>query len=146
MDLSVIDKAVEKGPRAVANDSSVEDQRRRCVFAFLHDYQVRSIRTSTSTGQWRYSEVRNEWRRRVENPIFTGALGMYNGVILHRWNRIQTPAANVYRGVLCSAQAVALAYGSENDQSRFTGREIRLREPVGRLRWLHLRHEEDRVQ
>lgn len=121
MDLSVIDKAVEKARVQSPMIRPLKINGEDVYVAFLHDYQVRSIRTSTSTGQWLDIQKSAMSGGDVsKNPIFTGALGMYNGVILHRWNRIQTPAANVYRGVLCGAQAVALAYGSENDQSRFT--------------------------
>lgn len=46
-----------------------------------------------------------------KNPIYTGALGEYAGVVLHEANRVVTPATSVYRAVLCGAQAAVLCTG-----------------------------------
>ena len=96
---------------------------------FLHDYQVHDLRTNTSTGQWldiqkaamQGGDVRS-------NPIFNGSLGVYNGVILHKWSRLpqgvhaSTGAAvsNTRRAVLCGAQAAMIAFGSGNGATRYT--------------------------
>jgi hypothetical protein len=62
-----------------------------------------------------------------DNPILTGALGEYNGTLLYRWNRIPVAptstaagAGNVRRAVLCGAQAMMLAFGQDNSESKFT--------------------------
>ncbi len=60
---------------------------------------------------------------RTKNGIFTGALGEYNGVVLHEAVRVQngvhssTGAAlpNVRRAVFCGAQAALLAVGKGGD-------------------------------
>jgi N4-gp56 family major capsid protein len=91
---------------------------------FLHTNQVTQLRTNTSAGQWldiQKAATTGDGSR--SNPIFTGALGMYNGVILHESTRI-TPGvnsstgasvANTRRAVLAGAQAVVLGFGGGQD-------------------------------
>ena len=102
---------------------------REYYVCFLHDYQVTDIRTRVETGQWleiqqaamQGGDIRN-------NPIFNGALGVYNGVILHKsaWPTTgvnsTTGAAipTVRRAVLCGAQAACVAFGSANSDTRYT--------------------------
>lgn len=100
---------------------------------FLHDYQVHDLRTSTTTGQWLdIQKAAMQGGDVGKNPIFTGALGVYNGVVLHKWSRITqgcnsstptTAVANTRRAVLCGAQAATIAFGSENGASRFSWNE-----------------------
>lgn len=123
--LNVIDKAVEKA-RARTDAPPIRPLRmdgEDMYVAFLHDYQVTSLRTSTSTGQWLdIQKAALSGNGSNKNPIFTGALGMYNGVVLHRWNRIPASpaAATVRRAALCGAQAIAMAFGQGNGPSKFT--------------------------
>lgn len=90
---------------------------------FLHPDQVAQMRSNTASGQWldiQKAATTGDGSR--NNPIFTGALGMYNGVILHESVRItngvnsSTGAAvtSVRRAVLCGAQAMALGFGRGN--------------------------------
>lgn len=99
---------------------------------FLHDYQVYDLRTSSTAGQWQDiqqsamqgGDVRN-------NPIFTGALGVYNGVVLHKANRVTegvnsstgATISTVRRSVLCGAQSATIAFGSENGEDRYSWKE-----------------------
>ena len=96
---------------------------------FLHDYQVTDLRTRTETGQWLdIQQSAMEGGDVSGNPIFSGALGVYNGVILHKAVRVtngvnhanNTPVANVRRAVLCGAQAACVAFGSGNSDTRYT--------------------------
>lgn len=96
---------------------------------FLHDDQVHSLRTSTTAGQWQDIQKAAMMGGDVEkNPIFTGALGIYNGVVLHKAARVTNgvdsstgaAVANTRRAVLCGAQAAVIAFGSENGANRFT--------------------------
>lgn len=86
----------------------------------LHTNQVTQLRTSTSTGQWldiQKAAMTGDGSK--GNPIMTGALGMYNGVVLHESTRIplgvnsSTGAAvtGTRRAVLMGAQAAVLAFG-----------------------------------
>jgi N4-gp56 family major capsid protein len=98
---------------------------------FLHPYQVTAMRTNTDTGQWLDIQKAAIQGGQIDNnPIYNGALGEYNGVILHSSTRIPrtTNAADFttvngagnYRAVLCGAQACALAFGRENGPERAT--------------------------
>lgn len=92
---------------------------------YLDPAQVTSLRTNTSTGQWQditkfsYSGVDVG-----KNPIYSGALGEYNGVVL-RASQDVTQGVNassgaaittVRRAVLLGAQAAAVGYGNGNPQ------------------------------
>ena len=84
---------------------------------FIHPNQTRMLRTNNAANSVTWFDIQ---RARVEggdkdNPIFNGALGEYNGVILHESTRIPAPTAsgnnNFYRAVLCGAQAACFATG-----------------------------------
>jgi len=88
---------------------------------FLHPFQVYQLRQSAATaGSWAdIQKAAIQGGETTGNPIFSGALGMWNGVVLHEANRIPygihgTSAADqtsTRRAVLCGAQAGALAFG-----------------------------------
>ena len=61
------------------------------------------------------------------NPIFTGALGVYNNVIIHESTRVPggitvagAAKADTERNIFCGAQAAAVAFGMDNGPERFT--------------------------
>jgi N4-gp56 family major capsid protein len=86
---------------------------------FLHPYQVRDMRTSTQTGQWLdIQKAAASGGEKSKNAIFTGALGMYNNVIIHEWARLPlaiatagTAVASTRRAVFAGAQAACVAFG-----------------------------------
>jgi N4-gp56 family major capsid protein len=129
--LTQIDKAVEKARTASPMIRPLKVDGEDMYVCFLHDYQVTSLRTNTSTGQWfDIQKAALSAKGDSKNPIFTGALGVYNGVVLHRWNRIPVApsssaagAGKVRRAVLCGAQAAQIAFGQENGPSKFTWTE-----------------------
>ena len=99
---------------------------------FLHDYQVTDLRTNTATGQWADIQKAAMQGGDVKgNPIFTGALGIYNGVVLHKASRVTqgvnsstgAAVATTRRAVLCGAQAATIAFGSDNGQTRYSWNE-----------------------
>jgi N4-gp56 family major capsid protein len=126
--LNCIDKAVEAARVASPMIRPLKINGRDYYVAFLHDYQVTDLRISTSTGQWLDIQKSAMTGGQVsDNPILTGALGEYNGTLLYRWNRIPVAptstaagAGNVRRAVLCGAQAMMLAFGQDNSESKFT--------------------------
>ncbi len=84
---------------------------------FLHPWQVKDMRTATNTGDWLdLQKTAMSGGEIAENPIFTGALGVYNGVVLHEWTRLPTGiganSANTRRAVFCGAQSVSMAWGN----------------------------------
>lgn len=85
---------------------------------FCHPYQVRQLRTGAGSARWQeIQDALLSGGKIVDNPIFTGAIGIYNNVILHETDYI--PAApsysNVLRAVICGSQAAAIAFGQETE-------------------------------
>ena len=102
---------------------------------FLHPLQVKSLRKNFSQGQWGDIQLAAMNGGQITgNPIFTGAIGMYNNVVIHednhvpysdsaaeltaagqvRYNSLSATAGvgtSVARGVFCSAQAACMAFG-----------------------------------
>lgn len=90
--------------------------------AILHPTQVRDLRTRTDAGQWLDITKAVYQGSRENNPIYDGAIGEYNGVIIHESVHIQqgldstsgASVSNTRRAVFCGAQAACVAYGGEN--------------------------------
>jgi N4-gp56 family major capsid protein len=126
--LTQIDKAVEVARTLSPMIRPLKMNGRDYYVAFLHDYQVTDLRISTSAGQWLDIQKAAMTGGMIDdNPILTGALGEYNGVLLYRWNRIPVApsssaagAGNVRRAVLCGAQAAVMGFGQDNSETRFT--------------------------
>lgn len=99
---------------------------------FLHPYQVTDLRTSTSTGQWLdIQKAAMQGGSITKNPIYTGALGEYNGVILRSAIDV-TQGVNsssgaaittVRRAVLCGAQAAIVGFGMKNQPNKYRWNE-----------------------
>lgn len=139
MNLTVIDKAVERAKTATPMIRPIMYKGDKYYVMFLHPYQVTSLRTNTSTGQWLDIQKSALTGGRLAygsgmgangmdgknvtadsiNPIFSGALGVYNGVILHEAFRVTqgvnsstgAAVANTRRAVLCGAQSCFMGFG-----------------------------------
>jgi N4-gp56 family major capsid protein len=86
---------------------------------FLHPFQVTNLRTNTNTGQWLdIQKAAMSGGQISNNPIYTGALGEYNQVVLHENTRAPTAVASTRRAIFCGAQAGAMAFG--RDQSPYS--------------------------
>jgi N4-gp56 family major capsid protein len=127
--LSIIDKAVEAAVTASPLIRPVKYQGEDMYVCFLHPVQVTDLRTTTSTGQWLDIQKAAMTGGRVnDNPIFTGALGVYNNTILHSAFRIPQAVnastglaiASTRRAVFCGAQAAVMAYGQNNQDGEMT--------------------------
>lgn len=90
---------------------------------YIHPYQVTSLRTNSASGQWLdIQKAAMMGGQTTNNPIYTGALGEYNSVILRSSQDVtqgvhsSTGAAqtSVRRAVLLGAQAAMCAYGQNN--------------------------------
>ena len=108
-----------------------------CYVLFLHPHQVLQLRQNSTAGQWLdIQKAAMTGGLVTKNPVFTGALGMYNNVILHEAVRVPFgddtqlglntnsdlgPAAagttNIARAVFCGAQSGAIAFGRANGWS-----------------------------
>ncbi|HND81622.1 MAG TPA: N4-gp56 family major capsid protein [Accumulibacter sp.] len=92
---------------------------------FLHPAQVRDMRNRTDSGQWLDITKAVYQGSKMDNPIYDGALGEYNGVILHESVHVQKginsttglSVDNTRRAVFCGAQAACLAYGGDGGSS-----------------------------
>lgn len=99
--------------------------------AYLHPYQITSLRRNTGTGQW---QELNKWAamglKQTGNPIFSGAMGIYNSVVIREAYDVTNgvSAANadvptVKRAVLLGGQAAMMAFGQDNGPTRMTWNE-----------------------
>ena len=96
---------------------------------FLHPYQVYQLRQSAATaGSWAdIQKAAIQGGDTTGNAIFSGALGMWNNVILHEWDRLPNgihstsgaDQSSTRRAVLCGAQACALAFGQGYSFEKF---------------------------
>jgi len=118
--LQLIDAAVAAAKLATPVMRPVRVDGEDKYVLFLHTNQVTQLRTNTSTGQWLdIQKAALAGGVGAKSPIYTGALGEYNGVVLHESTRI-TPGVNsstgasvatARRAVLAGAQAVSLGFG-----------------------------------
>jgi len=94
---------------------------------FIHPFQVTSLRNSAGVdGSWYDIQAKALQGGEISgNPIFTGAIGVYNQTIIHEWNRLPTGsvgttvAQNARRAVFCGAQAAWCAYGQGFGPGRY---------------------------
>jgi len=121
MSLGILDALVERANVASPLIRPIVVGGEKKYLAFLHDYQVTDMRTSTNAGQW-LDIQKSALAGGIgsKSPIYTGALGEYNGVILHKWNRLPVGISNAgaaqtstRRGVFCGAQAALVGFGKE---------------------------------
>lgn len=127
--LNMIDKAIERAKTLTPAIRPVKVGGKSFYVAWLHPYQVTSIRTSTATGQWLDIQKAAMTGGLVdENPIFDGSLGVYNGTILHEDARVSqgynpsglAAITTVRRAVFAGAQAGMMAFGRDNSVNKFT--------------------------
>ena len=130
--LDLIDKLVENAEEASPVLRPIMIGGEKHYVLFMHTYQATDLRLNSSTGQWQDIQKAAMTGGKVsKNPIFTGALGMYNNVILHKSTRVtkgvhSTSGAavdDVRRAVLCGAQAMGAAYGQNHSQNQYSWKE-----------------------
>lgn len=122
--LNLLDKAIERTQTLSPTIRPLKVGGEDKYVAFLHPYQVYDLRTNTSTGQWLdIQKAALMGGKESGNPIYTGALGEYNGVVLHMDSRVTKGITNagvdvttVRRAVVCGAQAAMFAYGGDGGQ------------------------------
>jgi N4-gp56 family major capsid protein len=133
--LSMIDYAVERAQTFNLRDGTgcpirpIDVNGKSFFCVWLHPYQVTSLRTNTSSGQWLDIQKAAMTGGLVDdNPIFDGSLGVYNNVILHSDARVtpgynpsgNVPITTVRRAVFCGAQAAMMAFGRDNGPNKFS--------------------------
>lgn len=137
MTLALIDKLVEAaklgsttGTGPVIRPINVDGDDRYVVV--LHTKQVTQLRTNVNAGQWLdIQKAAMTGDGSARNPIMTGALGMYNGAVLHESTRITNgvnsttgvPVLTARRAVLMGAQACAIGFGQGQSFKSFDWNE-----------------------
>lgn len=135
--LAVIDKMVESaklgsttGTGPVIRPINVDGEDRYVVV--LHTKQVTQLRASTAVSGWTdIQKAAMTGDGSARNPIMTGALGMYNGAVLHESTRITNgvnsttgvPVLTARRAVLLGAQACAIGFGQGQSFKNFDWNE-----------------------
>jgi N4-gp56 family major capsid protein len=132
MNLRLIDKAVAKA-ETMGGDGTDEISMLPCEMdgeeayvALMHTFQFDALKSDTSTGQWLDIQKSAAAAQGQANPIFKGAEGKYNGVVLHKHRNVvrfsdygassNLPAA---RALFLGAQGAFLSFGSPGNGLRF---------------------------
>lgn len=138
MDLNILERAKTKsstlggGTSRIPRLEACKIEGEGKFVAVLHPFQVYDLRTNTSTGQWIDIQKAASGAEGRSNPMFTGALGMYAGIILHEHQAVirfsdYGAGSNVAaaRGLYLGRQAMVIAFGSEGGQgmARFAWNE-----------------------
>ena len=127
--LSDIDRAVAKAKTLTPPIRPVRIKGGEYYCLFIHPFATFRLRTDTGTNNWAdIQKAALQGGQITKSPIFTGALGMHNNVILHESTRVPvitgTPAsgaaADYRRNVFCGAQAAVLACGQGGSPEKFT--------------------------
>jgi N4-gp56 family major capsid protein len=135
-DLTLIDKCVELAKTGGSGDLVAMRPARfdgdENYVMYLHPSQVTSLRANTSTGQWQdIQKAAMAGSAASKNPIFTGALGVYHGVVLRESQNLpkgvnsSTAAlvSNTRRAVFLGAQAGVAAFGMDKTLGRYRWNE-----------------------
>lgn len=116
--LDELDYAKEKALMANPPLRPVRIEGAEYFVVILHTYSVTDLKLNLGSGTYKWMDIQQYANvRGLKNPIFTGALGVYNGMILFESPRIYSPIANVYRNLLLGSQAAAYAVGSAYDSA-----------------------------
>lgn len=99
---------------------------------YLDQYQVFDMRRNTSTGQWQDIVKAVYTSSKKDNPIYSGAIGEWNSVILRQTSTDVLPRGissggvvvpNVGRAVLLGGQAAMMAFGQRGSISKYRWNE-----------------------
>lgn len=130
--LDLIDKAKEAAKTASPKIRPIKIGNQDKYVCYLHPYQVTDLRTTTSTGQWLdIQKAAMSGGEVSKNPIFSGALGEYNGVVLREAEDVTqgvngstgAAIATVRRAVFLGAQAAMIGFGQRNAPDRWRWNE-----------------------
>lgn len=113
IDTKVLDRAKQLAKLASPMIRPVRVGGKEYYIVILHPYSATNLRQDPVWNQaQRDANVRGE-----ENPIFSGALGIYNGMVIHEHEYVYTTtdgsgSARVARDILCGQQAGVIAWGA----------------------------------
>lgn len=123
--VSLLDTAVETAKTATPQIQPIRMNGKEYYVAILHPYQVKDLRTEVSTSRvtWYGAQsARLQGNGSESNPIFTGALGEYNGVVLHESNYVPASptVSTVRRAIFAGANAACIAFGKGDGPGKMT--------------------------
>jgi N4-gp56 family major capsid protein len=132
--LSDLDKAVAIAKTAVSGGRQrirpIKIAGKDHYACFLHPYQILQLRKDASTQGNLWDVLRSQLTGGdiKDNPLITGAMFMYNNVVVHEWSYLPATVGasdnTLYRrGVFCGAQACAVAFGQANGPSKMSWEE-----------------------
>ncbi len=113
MDTKILDRAKQLAKLASPMIRPIRVGGKEYYIVILHPYSATDLRQDPVWNQaQRDANVRGE-----ENPIFSGALGVYNGLVIHEHEYVYattdgSASANVARNILCGQQAGVIAWGA----------------------------------
>ena len=113
MDTKVLQKARQVALLASPKIRPIKVDGRSVYVVIMHPYQSADLKLDPV---WNQAQ-RDAWWRGSKNPIFTGALGVYDQLVIHEHEDIfydsdgGSGGASIARAVLCGAQAGVIAYG-----------------------------------
>lgn len=135
-DLGIIDRAVTRaatyggGADGHIKINPIKINGMDAFVCCMHTFQEHSLRTNTSTLGWADIQKALALNMGDKAPLFTGALGMYRGVVLHSHSKVvrfnnagvdqQQPAA---RALFMGRQSLVQAYGSPGQGLRYDWHE-----------------------
>lgn len=135
MTLTLIDKAVARaetmggGTTGTPMIEPVMIDGEEHFVLVMHPWQEYDVRTNATTGQWLDIQKAASGAEGRSNPIFKGALGMYNNVVLHKHRAVLrrtdggSGAVAVARALFLGRQAGVVAFGSPGSGLRFDWNE-----------------------
>lgn len=122
--LTMIDKAVTIAKTASPLIRPVRTSAGPRYVAFLHPHQVYNLKTDATAARvtWYDTQKARVQGGEMSNGIFSGALGEYNGVVLHESTRIPLAPSTttVRRAVLAGAQAICFGTGQGSSPQRMS--------------------------
>ena len=113
MDTKILDAAKQMAKLASPMIRPVRVGGKEYYVGILHPYDATNLRQDPVWNQaQRDANVRGE-----DNPIFSGALGIYNGIVIHEHEYVYSTndgsgSAVVARNVLCGQQAAVIGWGA----------------------------------
>lgn len=141
--LQLLDLAVERAKtlEPAIRPARIEGFDRPLYTCFIHPYQTTQLRTTAASGaNWQAIQLAAMNGGKVnENPIITGALGVYNDVLLIESTRVPlgvnsstgVSVADTRRAIFCGAQTGVIGWGRLGGSPR-------------RFRWVEKQFDYDR--
>ena len=119
--LTLIDRAVTLAKVATPLIRPIKVNGQPKYVIFMHPHQVYSMKIDATANRvtWYDAQKARVSGGELDNPIFNGALGEYNGVIIHESTRVPLAPSTttVRRAILCGAQAACFGTPSGDTKS-----------------------------